>query len=197
MKKPLKPAEIILIPHPHLRQVARPVPEVTPRVLEFARRLGETLRLTDNPKGVGLAAPQIDQDWRIFATQLDEHIELFFNPVLTKHSRSQVLGIDEDDPDLEGCLSIPKLYGPVPRWQWVELEFDHLENSRFVRTSRRFEDFPARVVQHEFDHLEGVLFIDYSFKLDLPVYSADARSEKMTEVPREIFTALHRTTLAT
>lgn len=188
-------ATIISIPHPHLRTVARPLPEVTPNVIAFAEKLSETLRQTSNPKGVGLAAPQIDQDWRVFATQLDNKIELFFNPQIVRHSPDHSFGEKEDDPDLEGCLSIPKLYGAVPRWSWVELEFDTLNGSRFQRTQRRFNGFPARVVQHEQDHLDGILFIDYSYKFDLPVFSADSRGDTMKEMPRDIFETLHHSTL--
>lgn len=190
-----KVAPIIQIPHPHLRRVAQPISAVTPAMQTLAKSLAETLRQTKNPTGVGLAAPQIDQDWRVFATQLDNTIELFFNPVIAAHSSETTYGEKEEDPDLEGCLSIPHLYGAVPRWSWVELEFDLLEHDRLQRTSRRFSDFPARVVQHEYDHLEGILFIDYSLQYDLPVYSANSRSEQMIEVPREIFQTLHHTTL--
>ncbi len=188
-------APIILIPHPHLRTVARPVPTPTPNVQVFANKLGETLRQTKNPQGVGLAAPQIDQDWRLFATQFEKKIELYFNPVIAKHSAELSFGENEEDPDLEGCLSIPKLYGPVPRWSWVELEFDRPEGEHFVRERRHFTDFSARVVQHELDHLDGTLFIDYSFKMDLPVYSADSRSDRMIEVPRSIFETLYQSTV--
>lgn len=191
----IKPATIIQIPHPHLRRVAKQVPAVTPQMLELATKLSETLRQTKNPTGVGLAAPQIDQDWRMFATQIEGKIELFFNPFIVKHSQNTMFGKHADDPDLEGCLSIPKLYGAVPRWSWVDLEYDKLDGTVFKHEQRRFTDFPARVVQHEFDHLEGILFIDYSLKFDLPIYSADSRSDEMTEVPREIFITLHHTTL--
>ena len=199
MKNKIVP--IIQIPHPQLRAVARPVPTVDTAMLTLAQKLADTLKHTSNPVGVGLAAPQIDHSWRVFATQLDDQIELFFNPVITKHSQSVVLGEDEADPDLEGCLSIPKLYGPVPRWQWVELEFDQLLNrdapdtARFQRASRRFADFPARVIQHEHDHLDGILFIDYCVQYDLPVYTADNRSEKMTLMPPELLATLHHSTL--
>lgn len=195
MKTKTIAAPIILIPDPHLRRVARPVPTVTPSVLVLAERLAETLRQTKNPTGIGLAAPQIDQDWRIFATQLDKQLELFFNPVIADHSEERIYGEKEAEPDLEGCLSIPKLWGPVPRWSWVELEFDQLKGSAFKRTSRRFSDFPARVVQHEYDHLEGILFIDYSLELDLPVFTADSRDDEMIELPRAVFETLQYSTL--
>lgn len=196
MKK-LTPAPIISIPHPHLRQVARPVVDATPATHALAKRLALTLKMTKNPTGVGLAAPQIDQPWRVFATQLNDQIEVFFNPVIAAHSLESTFGEDDDEPDLEGCLSIPKLYGPVPRWTWVELEFDQLTQDTFVRAKRRFSEFPARVIQHEYDHLEGILFIDYSIQFDLPIYTAHHRGEKMTEVPRDIFETLHHSTLGT
>ncbi len=186
---------ILKIPHPHLRKIARPVPTVTPKVLALSAALTETLRQTKNPTGVGLAAPQINADWRLFATQLEGKIELFFNPVITAHSADLVFGVSAEEPDLEGCLSIPKFYGPVPRWSWVELEFDALVNKSFQRSRRRFEDFPARVVQHEHDHLDGILFIDYSIQLELPVYTADSRNDTMVMVPRAIIETLHHSTL--
>lgn len=185
---------IISIPHPHLRRVARPITLVTPGVIAMSERLSTTLKHTKNPKGVGLAAPQIDEDWRVFATQLDGNIELFFNPRFSSHSDVQSFGENEDEPDLEGCLSIPEIYGPVPRWSWVELEFDQLKGNSFVQSRRRFTGFPARVIQHEYDHLEGILFIDYSLELNLPVYAASSRSDKMTEIPREVFETLQYST---
>lgn len=187
---------IISIPNPHLRRKAKPIDAVTPSVIALSERLATTLKYTKNPKGVGLAAPQIDENWRVFATQLDGTIELFFNPSIVAHSAEQSLGENEDEPDLEGCLSIPQLYGPVPRWKWVELEFDEIVENQFVRKTRRFSEFPARVIQHEFDHLEGILFIDYSLTLNLPVYAASTRSDKMTEVPRDVFETLQYSTRA-
>jgi peptide deformylase len=81
---------------------------------------------------------------------------------------------------LEGCLSMPGLYGPVPRWSWIEIEFEDFVSptSLALKSQKlRFEDFAARVVQHEADHLDGVLFTDYANDYDLPVYQENHKGE--------------------
>ena len=194
--------DIITVPHPQLRTVAARITKPNRQLRQFIDSLEETLRHTDNPKGVGLAAPQVDRNLQVFSTNLEDEMLTFINPEIVAHSDEVVLGENADEPDLEGCLSIPKLYGPVPRWRWLELAYDELSENRdttddvrLSRTSRRFEGFHARVVQHEFDHLAGILFIDYCLAYELPVQMAEDRRSKMTEVPREIFETLHHTTL--
>ena len=195
--------DIITVPHPQLRAAAAQVTKSDRQLRQFVESLEETLRHTNNPKGVGLAAPQVDRNLQAFSTYLEDEMLTFINPEIVSHSEEVALGENPEEPDLEGCLSIPKLYGPVPRWTWLELEYDKLvinqektEELHLSRTSRRFDGFHARVVQHEFDHLAGVLFIDYCLAYDLPVQMAENRRSKMTEMPREIFETLHHTTLA-
>ncbi len=177
---------IITVPHPSLRKIATPVTEVTPAVIKFVTELLETLDKKRNPEGVGLAAPQIDQLWRMFVTKVGTSgrerdrknlLRLFVNPVITQHSPHLTLGPDPKNPVLEGCLSMPGLYGPVPRWEWVELEFGELAGSSLKMRRERFTDFAARVVQHEYDHLDGKLFTDYAAEYELPVYQENKHGE--------------------
>lgn len=174
---------IIEIPHPTLRQKAEPISKVDKKLLTFIAELQSTLKATKKPKGAGLAAPQVNKLWRIFATQVKEP-RIFINPAIVKHSAEQTLGQDQKEPIMEGCLSIPRLYGPVFRWEWVTLEFDQIKNGKLVRQKEKFVDFPARVVQHELDHLNGILFTDHSLKDNLPVYQ-EIDPEKFEEVDRE------------
>ena len=183
--------KIISAPHQTLRQKAIEVDKVDKKLIQFIDNLEETLRNKDNPKGVGLAAPQVDKKLRIFTTQLSKNdnfddessleIRHYINPVITKHAGKQVFGEDKDNPQLEGCLSIPKIYAPVPRWQWVELEFLILENGKLVPQKERFDNFAARVVQHEADHLDGILFTDYALEYELPVYFENKKTGKLEE----------------
>jgi peptide deformylase len=183
--------KIISAPHQTLRQKAVSVDVVDKKLVQFITDLEKTLQEKDNPKGVGLAAPQVDKKLRIFTTQLsltdtfdDEdslQIKHYINPQITKHSGKHTFGGDKRNPQLEGCLSIPKIYAPVPRWQWVELEYSVLENGKLVPYKERFEDFPARVIQHEADHLDGVLFTDYALQYDLPVYFENPQDGQLEE----------------
>lgn len=70
---------------------------------------------------------------------------------------------------------MPLLYGPVPRWEWVEVEYHGLIGDQLVEKKERFDGFHARVVQHEIDHLDGILFTDYSLQYDLPVYREEGK----------------------
>jgi peptide deformylase len=165
--------KILTIPHPTLRQQAAKVVNFGADAVKFTADLSATLIKTTNPRGVGLAAPQVGVLLRIFATHIEEKSqtpEILINPVLTKHSKKHTFGPDPKNPRLEGCLSMPLLYGPVPRWEWVEIEYTTLRDGKAVEKKDRFDGFHARVVQHEMDHLDGILFTDYALQYDLPVY---------------------------
>lgn len=170
--------KIITIPHQTLRQKAKVITKIDKQVLKFVKDLEQTLKKSSNPKGAGLAAPQVNKLWRVFATQVSRsdksrsaaNLRVFLNPVISDHSTEQTLGPDPKDPTLEGCLSLPNLWGPIPRWEWVRLDYQIIENSDLIDQSERFSEFFARVIQHELDHLDGVLFTDYSLEHNLPVY---------------------------
>lgn len=169
--------EIIHIPHQSLRKVASPIEKVDKKFEKFLKNFKKILQITDNPKGVGLAGPQVKKLQRVFLTWLSdkkppqEHI----NPRILTHSDELTLGPDPKKPRYEGCLSMPLMYGPVPRWQWVEVEYQVLDlknggNNGLRTVTDRLEDFGARVFQHEIDHLDGILFTDHSLKYNLPVF---------------------------
>lgn len=171
--------KIITVPHQTLRQVAKPVTHVDARIVKIVKELGTTLDEKRNPSGVGLAAPQVDVSLRMFATKVgpdgDERNQrvptlVFINPIVVKHSANEVLGPNNREQTLEGCLSIPGLYGPVPRWDWITLEYQLLEGEKLVNQQATFDGFHARVIQHEYDHLDGILFTDHSLRTGLPIY---------------------------
>lgn len=172
---------IITVPHEMLRQVASPVELVTPELETYLSDLGETLRAQENPPGVGLAFPQISQPVRAFATNLESsqseepQLRFFVNPRILDLSDKLSLGPNPNNPDLEGCLSIPWLYAPVWRPEWVTLEWQEIRDGQLTDPQREtFYDFSGRVVQHELDHLNGILFTDYVKRQGQPLY----RSEK-------------------
>ncbi len=170
--------KIIIAPHATLRKVADPITSIDKKVLEHIQALEDTLRAARNPRGVGLAAPQIDTSRRIFATWLetsqsdDPIMRIFLNPRIIDRADREVVGTNPRDPDLEGCLSIPHLYGPVLRPEWVTFEFQTVnpDNTLSDIHTETFFDFSGRVMQHELDHLDGVLFTDHLLKQQQPVY---------------------------
>jgi len=188
--------KIITVPHPTLRQKAEPIAKIDKKTIGWLKDMGQTLKNKKNPSGVGLSAPQVDYRKRAFATYLPTDLRdekappilcYFINPVVIDHSNDITLGPDKDQPILEGCLSIPDLWGPVPRWPWIEIEYQTFDEQGEVITQRkRFENFAGRVIQHEYDHLEGVLFTDYSLRFDLPVYTGKKRSKDLVEIDKHI-----------
>ncbi|MFT4554653.1 MAG: peptide deformylase [Chlamydiales bacterium] len=145
---------------PVLRKKALPIEEVNDEILHLAQDMIETMESQD---GLGLAAPQVGHSIRMFVICVPEKIseeedaelikgvpEVFINPKLSSPS-------DEVGVFLEGCLSIPKIYGDVVRPTSIHIEAMNLDGEIFKRELTELE---ARVVMHENDHINGVLFID-------------------------------------
>lgn len=105
--------------------------------------------------GLGLAAPQVRVNLRIFVLILDykkkdEKVITMINPEILEHS------LDTEIAE-EGCLSIPNLFAKVERWRGVKVAFFDVEGTRQIL---ELNGLDAREVQHENDHLDGVLFVD-------------------------------------
>jgi len=178
--------KIVTAPHPRLREIVEEVKDYDKKFYRFLHDLADTLLKKDNPKGVGLASVQVDKNYRSFAAILGEtnqnsdrpEVELFINPRIIAHSQDMILGLQNGEERFEGCLSIPMFYGPVPRYSWIEVEYDSLSSKQLrqlnnltpTKRRARFDDFDARVIQHEYDHLDGILFTDHILKHDLPLY---------------------------
>lgn len=191
----IQPMKIILVPHKTLRKTATPITKIDKKITSFLKELTNTLDQSRNPKGAGLAANQVDKLYRAFATNIPlpgentPTMRTFINPKLVGTKGDQEIANEKKDGWMEGCLSIPKLYGPVPRWNTVTLEFQILENDELVTKTETFTDFAASLMQHELDHLDGVLFTDYSLKYDLPLFAENPQTNKMEEIDKSIVEA--------
>jgi peptide deformylase len=198
--------KIISAPHPTLRQVANPVTRFDKRLAKFVERLKKQLLLEKDPEGVGLAAPQVNKSLQIFIlrhsrqdqekqdqtktnkpnNELDQ-LTALINPKIIAHSQKKTLLKKAEH--FEGCLSVPKIYGPVPRWEWVEVEYQTLKtNGEVENRKEKYQGFLARVIQHEYDHLQGVLFTDHLLENDLPAYVIE-NSEWIELEDREILSS--------
>ncbi|HEX5815463.1 MAG TPA: peptide deformylase [Methylomirabilota bacterium] len=133
---------------PVLRRRAKPVEAVTPEVKRIIADMIDTMY---DEVGLGLAAPQVGISLRLMVVGDEDGREAraLLNPVIAEQGGEIVAE--------EGCLSIPGVFAPVRRAEWVRLEAQD-EQGRPVTTTAR--GLRARVFQHEMDHLDGVLFID-------------------------------------
>ena len=146
---------IVNYPHPALREKTRDV-EVTDEVRAVAGRM---LALMAEAEGVGLAAPQVGLDWRMFVCRLPEagaEPAVYVNPRLELHK-------GDVEVHEEGCLSLPGLTADIRRPVAATITALDLEGNEFRREASGFE---ARIWQHETDHLDGVLIIDRMNPMD-------------------------------
>lgn len=170
---------IVTVPQEVLRQKSVAVGAFSHELREQVADLVGSLQGARDPEGVGLSFPQIGLSLRGFATYLDRKVRIYINPKILDKSEEHTLGGSAERPTLEGCLSIPHLYGPVWRPKKIKvLAYDEFGNE-FVKT---LSSFPARVFMHEYDHLDGVLFTDYTLKENLPLYFLDKEQDKFVEV---------------
>ncbi|HHV62649.1 MAG TPA: peptide deformylase [Firmicutes bacterium] len=131
---------------PILRRVALPVLKITREMDALIENMLETMYAAE---GVGLAAPQVGIGCRAIVVDVGQGPVALFNPEII-HATGSVT-------EREGCLSIPGVFGMVPRAERVLVRgLDrHGEETR-IEASGLF----SRALQHEIDHLDGILFID-------------------------------------
>ena len=107
--------------------------------------------------GVGLAAPQVGENLRIFVVDVSDPkgpIDplVFINPKIIKKSGAI--------NSYEGCLSFPKAYTNVRRYKNIMVKALDINGRPFVKEAKD-GTLLVRAIQHEFDHLDGKLFIDH------------------------------------
>jgi peptide deformylase len=131
-----------------LRRRAAEITDVTPALHTTIADMVETMY---DEAGIGLAAPQVGISLRLMVVGHDERREprALINPVIIDRGGEVTAE--------EGCLSIPGIFAPVTRSEWVDLEAKDVEGRPVTIHGR---GLLARVLQHEMDHLDGVLFID-------------------------------------
>ena len=148
---------IVHTPNPVLITPTKEVGSIDKKVKEIVSEMKYTLIKTDNPKGVGLAATQIGISLRIFIIRPEEtdQITVYINPRFISKGKTMLNGIPGEGNRLEGCLSIPNIWGIIKRHKSITLKY--LDETGQKR-EEKFQDFPAIIVQHEMDHLDGILF---------------------------------------
>lgn len=135
--------------------------DVTPDYPEWKKLVEDMFLTLDDAGGVGLAAPQIGKNIRLFIVDCTPWAEE--HPELTDYKRvfvnAEIYETSEETGLFnEGCLSLPGLYENVRRP--VAIRMRYLDEN-FVEHDELFEGLPARVIQHEYDHIEGKVFTDH------------------------------------
>lgn len=139
---------------PSLREPSKEVSKVSKKITDLIRDLFDTMYAQN---GVGLAAPQIGVNLRVFvidASTKEEPMDpmVFINPKIIKKS-----GVIKSN---EGCLSFPEAYTDVVRYKDIMVKATNEHGKTFVMEVKG-GNLLARCIQHENDHLNGILFIDH------------------------------------
>jgi peptide deformylase len=158
---------IVAYGNPILRKVAHDIDENYPDLAKFIEDMWETMYASN---GVGLAAPQVNKDIRVFVmdsaqifANMDEKDkeeenypdapgikQIFINPHIVEE-------LGDDWAYNEGCLSIPKIREDIYRAEEVTITY---QDEHFRHHTKTFNGITARIILHEYDHIEGKLFID-------------------------------------
>ncbi len=153
--------DIITLPNPRLRQKSQRIGIISDEIKQLVTNMEAATMNWDASRehevGVALAAIQIDQLYRVVVVRNDydnkenHTFTAYINPEVTKFEGK----IEED---FEGCLSVPLIYGKVPRYSKVRVKALDIDGHEFRTTAN---GFLARVFQHEIDHTNGIVFIDH------------------------------------
>jgi peptide deformylase len=154
---------IVAYGDPVLKKTSVNLDKETIDVKKLTENMFETMY---QAKGVGLAAPQIGMNLRLFvvdSTPLEEDEEegnekrplgikkAFINPTILEENGKE-WGYEE------GCLSIPGIRSEILRLEKLKI---HYFDENWMEHTEEYDGMQARIIQHEYDHIEGVLFIDY------------------------------------
>ena len=147
---------------PSLREKSKEVIKISKKIQALVEDLYDTMYATN---GVGLAAPQIGENVRVFVVDVGTDPKTmnpitFINPKIIKKEGAI--------NSYEGCLSFPEAYTNVRRYKSIKVKALNIKGRPFVMEVTD-GSLLARAIQHEFDHLNGILFIDHcrnSFEAD-------------------------------
>jgi peptide deformylase len=159
--------KIVTVKDPILRIKSKEVKNLDKKIFNLIKDLRETLIVQKDPIGVGLAAPQIGKNLRLFAIKPKDSIKIIINPEVISVSKKAKELMEEHTKLMEGCLSLPNLYGPLKRPDSIKVNY---LNEKGDKITSLFDGFEAQVIQHEIDHLNGILFTDRLLEQKKPLY---------------------------
>lgn len=173
----MKKEDIITLPNPHLRQRSSRVHVVTDETIKLIDDMVKASLDWEDSRpheiSAALAAVQVDHLDRVVIVRSDfedkssRDFTPLINPEIVKYEGDLVA-------DYEGCLSVSKVYGKVPRYSKIRVKALDVDGNE-VRF--KAEGFLARVIQHEIDHTNGVVFIDHIRDQHNAFYRLDEKGE--------------------
>jgi len=176
-----KQIDILIYPHPVLKQVAEKVETFDHHLKEFCENMLKTMY---HAPGIGLAAPQVRISKRIFVCDVDyDRTKIGEDNPETKQEEDLIYELKHLNPKIyinpelvvtegetiyeEGCLSLPGVFDTVKRYKKVELQYQDLNGKIHYEP---IDGLHSICAQHEIDHLDGILFIERLSRLKFQFY---------------------------
>jgi len=173
----MKKEDIISLPDSRLRQRSVRVNIATPDILKLVSDMTSVALDWEDSRpheiSAALSAVQIGQLKRVVIVRSDlddkavREFTALLNPEIVKYD-------GEVTKDYEGCLSVPGVYGKVPRYDKIRVKALDIDGNE-VRF--KADGFLARVIQHEVDHTNGIVFIDHIRDEQDAFYTLDQEGE--------------------
>ncbi len=173
----MKKENIITLPNAHLRQKSDRIHVITDETRQLVDDMTSAALDWEDSRpheiSAALAAVQIDRMQRAVIVRSDfedkkaRQFTTLVNPEIVKYEGEVI-------EDFEGCLSVSKVYGKVPRHSKIRVKALDVDGNE-VRF--KAEGFLARVIQHEIDHTNGILFIDHIKDDESAFYTLDEKGE--------------------
>lgn len=178
----MKKYQLITIPNKLLQSQSKPIGLVDDAIRQMVAQMQQLTLAWDHDSelGVALAAIQVGVPQRLaiirnnMGEKPSKGFTTFINPQIVRHSDQTVV-------DIEGCLSVPNVYGRVRRHTKIKIKAKDLDGN-FIQVTA--EGFVARVFEHEIDHMNGIMFLDHVKKLkDLFSIEADGKLVPLAAAP--------------
>ena len=162
--------KIVTVPNNTLSLPTKPIENIDADIKKIIFDMEKVLIAQNDPPGVGLAANQVGLDLSIFIMKTSEKskTKIFINPKIIKLGSNDIERKRKDPTKkkrskikLEGCLSIPRIWGPVKRKDRVFLKYQDITGKEYLKW---FSGFESIIIQHEMDHLNGIVFTQRSLE---------------------------------
>jgi peptide deformylase len=178
---------IVVYGHPILRKVSEDITMDYPDLEKFIQDMFYTM---DEADGVGLAAPQVGRNIRLFTVdgsafeEKDPDCKDFRKVFINAHILERW---GDEISRNEGCLSVPGIHEDVKRFDHIRIAY---MNEKGEQLEEEYSGIKAWIIQHEYDHLEGILFTDHLSPLKKRLLKS-----KLTSISTGKFRAPYRITL--
>lgn len=149
---------VLIYGHPTLRKISEDITFDFPELDKFIKDLWQTM---DEADGVGLAAPQVGKNIRIFVVDGNPFVDMdpdckgFRKVFINAHIQERS---GDDICRNEGCLSVPGIHEDVKRKNKIRITYMDEQGGKH---EEEYEGIKAWIIQHEYDHLEGIIFTDH------------------------------------